>query len=141
MVSTADGNDAWRLKQSNIGVGPRLPFPGLYNAGWWHEGLGLSLAAGDPDIGEMDVQDHEANWLQVITMIQRLMHDNARPNHSNQMNLELPVWCKDKFLDLARRLGLIAQSSLSTQEARVAMEALAAPRPDDVGSANIGWGS
>ena len=141
MVSTAEGSDAWRHKQSKIGAGPRLLFPGLYNAGWWHEDLGLSLAAGDPYIGEMDVQDHEANWLQVITMIQRLINDHAKPNHNHQMNLELPVWCKDKIMDLAHRFGLIAQGSVSTQEARVAMEAPAAPRPDDVGSANIGWGS
>ena len=47
-VSTAKGSDEWRRKQSDIGVGPRVPFPGLYQLGWWNESMGLDLAEGDP---------------------------------------------------------------------------------------------
>ena len=111
--------------------------------------MGTNPEAGDPHIGETGVIQHEAEWLQVIALIDRLMKLHAKPNSTNQTNLELPKWCKEECLQLARRLGLIAsEGSVGINKSRAAVLALQASTvtphgvgPADTGGAASGSGS
>ena len=85
-----------------------MQLPGLYDnnngKGWWNKGLGRTLEASGPYM-IMDVQEHEANWIKVLTLIESHTEEHAEANHWNQTNNELPKWCKDDVMANAPPTG------------------------------------
>ena len=58
--------------------------------------MGTSDEVGDDLIGTTDIIQHEADWRQVLNLMNLVIQRHARPNHTNQTNVELPTQYKEE---------------------------------------------